>query len=88
MARQALPLPFDLLGSLPSERSALAAHGPLSPRNAIVVGAWFLCREVELSCLRASLVEIGKKDGLPAVTIILPALKSDSAAAVVSRTLC
>ena len=84
--RQALPLPFNRLGSLPRGRDAWATDGPLSPRNAIVLGSWFLCREVELSCLRASLVELSWNDGLKSVTVKLPASKTDPAAAGVSRT--
>ena len=52
--RQALPLPMDRYADLPGGREPWSPGGPTSPRNAVVVGTWFLCREIELSCLRAS----------------------------------
>ena len=55
-AKQALPLPFEKLGQLRGDRQSWCKVGPLSPRNAIIAGAWFLCREVELSCTRAALL--------------------------------
>ena len=52
----------------------------------MILGAWFLCREVELACLRASLVEVGQVSGRLAVTLTLPVSKTDPAAAGTARS--
>ena len=50
---QAQPLPMARLGLLPLDDAPWARNGPARPRNAIITGAWWLLREVELSTLRA-----------------------------------
>ena len=77
-------LPLERLGELPRSRKPWVLHGPVSPRTAIVVGAWFLTREVELSCSRACLVRV--TEGSPAtISWSLPASKSDLRADGVER---
>ena len=55
---QARPLPLEHLGRLPLAEDPWARGGPPWPRNAIVAGAWWLLREVELSTARAAHVEV------------------------------
>ena len=79
---RALPLPFVRLGSLPAGRSPWVAGGPLSPRNALVVGAWWMMREVELATVRAAHVTLTgewSRNTLGA-KLSLPASKNDAAA--------
>ena len=51
-------LPFERLHSVSDCRESWCIGGPLSPRNVLVVGAWWLLREVELATCRAAHVEI------------------------------
>merc|ERR1712051_433887 len=55
---RASPLPLERLHELDGDRTPWIAGGPCSPRNTIVVGTWWLLREVELATLRVSLVEV------------------------------
>ena len=57
-ATRARPLPLLQLGGLPGGLQAWVAGGPARPRNAVVVGAWWLMREVELSTARAIHAEV------------------------------
>ena len=57
----------------------------MGPRNAIVLGSWFMNREMELATLRACLVTVRPTE-LPTVTMELPASKSELAALGVART--
>ena len=82
---RARALPFAQLGSLPGEPGAWAAGGSIGLRNAIVAGAWWMAREVELSATRACLVELTRGDR-PTITWHLPASKTDAAALGVART--
>ena len=60
--------------------------GPVGPTCALVAGAWFLTREVELSCARAALIEFDvDADNLPLVRWRLPASKNDQEALGVAR---
>ena len=71
------PLPFDSLSSLPGGREPWVSSGPVNPRAAIMTGAWWLCREIELSNQRASMVEfVGSGSSLRAA-LHLPASKTD-----------
>ena len=59
----------------------------MNPRAAMLVGAWWLCREIELSNLRSQLAEFsGEGDPLVA-TLHLPASKSDQLALGTARSL-
>ena len=81
-------LPMERLRDLPKQRQPWTPGGPICPRNAIVVGSWFLTREVELATSRACLVRITEAaHGHPAtVSWSLPASKSDPRAEGVERT--
>ena len=81
---RARALPFDDLHLLPGCRDPWIAGGPISPRNAISTGAWWLLREIELSTLRAALVEVRESSAL-VVYLHLPASKVDQQAIGVSR---
>ena len=47
--RQKSGLPIDQLHSLPSGPAPWAEDGPLWPRDALVIGSWWLLRELELA---------------------------------------
>ena len=82
---QALPLPLERLRELPGDPRPWVRDGPVGPRNAIVCGAWWLTREVELATIRANFLDIVDSD-VPTASLQLPASKSDVAALGVSRT--
>ena len=83
---RASPLPLDRLHLLSGSRAPWVAGGPCSPRNAIVVGSWWLLREVELATMRASLVDTSvSAEGLPVIALTLPASKTDQLARGVAR---
>jgi len=84
-SRQALPLPFDRLGSLPADPRPWVPGGPIGPRNCIIVGAWWMARELELATIRARLAVICPR-APPTATIHLPASKTDAAALGVARS--
>ena len=81
------PLPFESLGLLAAGVAAWNAGGPASPRRAMVVGAWWMMREIELSTIRAAHVQFSgcwMTSGL-GVRLTLPASKNDCAALGASR---
>ena len=83
---QASPLPLRSLHRLSGARDSWVRGGPCSPRNAIVAGTWWLLREIELSTVRARLVEASRtSEGTQLVYITLPASKSDQGALGVAR---
>ena len=60
--------------------------GPVGPACAIIAGAWFLAREVELATTRAKLVSLEtNSEGAPVVKWFLPASKTDAEARGVAR---
>ena len=81
---QAMPLPFERLQELPADPRPWVTGGPVGSRNAIIMGTWFMMREVELSTLRGQLVTMDLAE-VPAVSVQLPATKSDTAALGVTR---
>ena len=82
-------LPLEHLGKLPSDRQPWCIDGPVNPRAAIIMGSWWLCREIELSSSRVRLVELMVSDaGVPSVRWHLPASKNDTMAVGAGRTLC
>ena len=90
---RAQPLPFERLGELPGGRAPWCEGGPTSPRNAVVMGSWWLLREVELSTARAAFVTIERLEqlGRGTATLLLPASKSDPeafGAARIHRCIC
>ena len=78
-------LPFERLRFLPGGRKPWTPKGPVCPRNALVLGSWFLTREVELACSRAVLVRV-HTEGRASVEWHLPASKADTRAEGVART--
>ena len=85
---RAQALPFPLLGRLPADPTPWVAGGPVGPRNAMVIGSWWMLRELELATIRASHVEIvgdWRSRGV-VVRLTLPASKNDSSAFGVSRS--
>ena len=80
-----LGLPMSRLKELPGSHRPWVKNGPVSPRYAMVVGAWFLTREIELSTTRACLVSVTVGD-CPAVSWCLPASKADLKAVGVEHT--
>ena len=57
----------------------------MSPRNLVVLGSWFMLREVEAANARVKDVSVVVRDGCPRVVWSLPASKTDQRAAGVSR---
>ena len=87
--KQAAALPLERLHLLPTEDSPWVEGGPVGPAQAIVAGAWWLTREIELSCTRAVHVSLAGDPataGALVATWHLPASKADARAAGVSRT--
>ena len=85
---RALPLPFERLRDLPGGDGPWVAQGPLFPRNLLVVGSWFMLREIEASTLTVQDVEVIESEvlGVPRVSCSLPASKTDQRALGVTRT--
>ena len=73
--RQSSGLPLERCGELPGGPEPCARRGPTHPKAAIVVGAWWLLREIELSVMT-----LGQVTDNPAgsVHISLPASKCDA----------
>ena len=84
---EALPLPLLRLHELDLRADApWVRGGPVGPACALVAGAWFLTREVELSTSRASLVSLERdSEGLEVVRWFLPASKTDQETRGTSR---
>jgi len=82
---RAAPLPLERLGELTDGSAPWVRGGPVGPRNALVVGAWWLTREIELANLRAALAVLAPT-GVPTLTLSLPASKTDTEAAGVARS--
>ena len=82
--KQAKPLPFERLGELPADPRPWVPGGLVGGRNAIVAGAWWMMREMELSTLRASLVSLSSGPP-PTAKVELPATKADLGALGVAR---
>ena len=83
---KAMALPFSDLRNLPGDREAWVTGGPLSPRNAVIAGSWFLMREIELSTAAARSVTISMVNGKPTVRRCLPVSKTDWRALGVARS--
>ena len=74
--RQSTGLPLERCGELPSGPEPWARRGPTHPRAAIIVGAWWLLREIELSAVTLGQISDELAGG---VHISLPASKCDAA---------
>ena len=81
---RALALPFDCLDELPGGMQPWCEHGPVGSRNCMVVGSWWLLREIEASTLRACLVTLEAKE-FPCAVLLVQASKSDTEALGVAR---
>ena len=79
--RQSAALDLDGITRLPDRPLALSAGGPISPMCLIVMGSFFLTREVELSLALAEHVTIEGR----IVVWTLPASKTDPMAVGLSR---
>ena len=84
--QRALPLPFRRLGELPGGWEPWVGNGPMGPRNLVVLGAWFMMREVEAANALSKDVTIHISQGKPRVTWSLPASKSDQRATGTTRS--
>ena len=80
-------LPLELFGRLPADRAPWQDEGPVNPKAAMICGAWWMCREIELSTARARLVEIRWEMEPPLATWHLPTSKADPQALGMARTL-
>ena len=60
---KARALPLARLHELPEGRTPWVPGGPLNPRAAVLCGAWWQFREVELSTARAALAELYRQEG-------------------------
>jgi len=80
---KAQALRFDSLHLLDGTHLPWVSGGPLGGRNAMVLGCWFLMREVELSTARAAAVGLDK--ARREVSFYLPASKTDTQALGVRR---
>ncbi len=79
--RQSAPLDLYKVSTVQMGLGALCSDGPVNPRAVIVLGAYFLTREIELSLALARNITL-----LPDKVIwLLPASKTDPAACSVSR---
>ena len=80
-AKKAGALPLERLGSLPASwNGPRSAKGPARPRSAILVGAWWGMREIELAGLRVSSLTFSEGDGCGTCRINLPVSNTDSEA--------
>ena len=78
----AQPLPFALLGTLDGNPAPWTDEGPVGPRHAIVIGAWWMMREIELSTVRAAHISFTGDWGRTSLgaRLVLPASKNGPAA--------
>ena len=83
-----MALPFMRLQELGlDEDEPWCAGGPVGPTCALVAGAWFLTRELELSTARAALIEFDRDEAArPIVRWRLPVSKNDPSALGVARS--
>ncbi len=65
----------ELLGNLPGGRDAWAAGGPVNPRSALTLGAWWMLREIEFSNAELRAVQFNTVRLI--VSWMLPASKTD-----------
>ena len=81
-------LPFMRLHELNLDgEEPWCAGGPIGPASALVAGAWFLTRELELSTARAALIEFDSDElSRPIVRWRLPVSKNDPSAIGVARS--
>ena len=82
-AKQAGTLPVNRLAELEESQQPFSPQGPCFPLRAVIVGIWWLLREIELANLT---IECVRCEG-QAAHIRLPSSKTDSEGAGATRTL-
>ena len=82
--RQSAPLPVERFPTLLDDRTPHHPQGPLWPRAALVIGAWWVTREVELANTSQQDVTVSRTEGY--VSILLSASKTDPTALGEVRT--
>ena len=82
--RQSAPLPVERFPTLLDHRAPHHPQGPLWPRSALVIGAWWVTREVELANISQQDVTVSRTEG--SVSILLSASKTDPTALGEVRT--
>ena len=81
--RHTAPFPVERIAELPSGEAAWTSGGPLQPRRFLLVGSWWLTREIELS---NALVQDVRVVCPGEISLTLPASKTDIAALGTSRS--
>ena len=76
-ARQAQPIPLHLFAELPEVPGLPAAGTLLRPRGAVLVGCWWLLREIELAALLVDQLTINPGIGCGEAVLDLPIDKTD-----------
>ena len=85
-ATRAKALDFVRLGELRQSPEPWTPGGPLGPAAAMVIGAWWLMREVEAATVRAAHVTLSEVRGRLSAEIRLPVTKADQQALGVARS--
>jgi len=83
-SRQSQALPFDELHKLPLDSEPYVSHGPIGPRNLLIVGSLFCTREIEVSLALKRHVTFDTLRS--AVSWCLPCDKTDPTAVGKTRT--
>ena len=85
--QRALPISFESLHLLPGAAEPWAPGGPVKPRNLVVLGCWFMVREVEAANAKVKDMQVTKgPDGKPMALWTLPVSETDQQAKGTSRT--
>ena len=77
-AKRCEGLVLEILPSLPATPKAWADGGPWRPRNALIIGSWWMLREIEFS--GAELRSVTFNTVLKSASLTLPASKADPTA--------
>jgi hypothetical protein len=85
-ARQSAEIDITLLAPLASESVPLVVGGPINPATQFILGAFFLMREIELSCALFGSVKLRGEGPSLVVSWLLPESKTDSGGSSVSRS--
>ena len=68
-------LPLERLHQLPEGTLPWCEGGPIVPKHVLVIGTWFLLREIEVSTVRAEHCKVRRQDGELTVTLLLAGSK-------------
>ena len=85
-ARQSKPIHIVAVSKLAVDHQPIAPGGMLGPLHAVVVGVFFLLREIELSLLLVRNVKVQGTGERSSVTLSLPASKTDPFGTGTERT--